>query len=384
ATFTALSYAELSSRYPKAGAAYNYTRFAFGWRVGDMVGWMVLLANVVAVAAVALGFGGYFRDFIDAPRIVIALLLTVVSTAIIYRGVSESATLGGLLGIVEVMGLALVIALGVFKGTRQDFLESPQGLSGILNATTLVFFAYLGFEQVADLAEETKQPAKTIPRAILLSLVISAVFYTLTALAAVSVVGWRDLSASEAPLSLVMERVFGGSTDIVLTTVALVATASTVLLALLSTSRALYGMAAGGSLPKTLAAIHPRRRTPWVAIVIAGAVACPFLALGQIDTVAQLSNFAMLLVFALVNLAAIAVRWKEKQAGDGIFRVPGSLWGVPLLPLVGSGVSAYMMSRIEGDVLAIGSGLVVAGLIVLGVYNVRKDWRAAFSWRDRR
>lgn len=377
AVLTGLSYAELSSMYPKAAAAYEYVRRAFGLRAAFGVGWLVVLSLVVSAATVALGFAGYFADLFQTPRLPVAIGLIAAASLVAFWGIKESAWLAIALTGLETVGLIVVMAVGLPRLGDADLLATATGLAGILQATTLIFFAYVGFENIANLAEEARQPERTIPRAIVLAVGVTTVIYTLVALAAVSTLGWRSLAGSEAPLAEVMRSVMGERAADVLSFLALGATANTVLFMLIVAARVMYGMASAGSLPPALARLHPSRRTPWLAVLVAGMGGAGVALAGDLGVTAQLTNFAIIASFAVVNLALIRLRRRRPEERRP-FRVPLAVGGVPLPALLGAALCAYMLSTIALPVALLGLGLAAAGL---AADDLHRRWEASKARR---
>ena len=271
ASCTGLSYAELSSFIPKAGGEYYYARRALGDLAAFLVSWLLLVGIAVAGAAVALGFAGYLNGMVGVDPIWSACLLVVGTAALLIYGIKQSAWVAAACTVLEVIGLFIVIAVGAPKlGGIDYFATAPSGVSGVLSAAALVFFAYIGFEEIVQLSEETRDATKNIPRAILYSIAITTVLYVLVALCAVSVLGWERLGASESPLADVVAESLGRRAFFGLSVIALFSTANTVLILLMSASRLLYGMAEDGKVPKFLAAVHQtgaaRIRRRWLLL----------------------------------------------------------------------------------------------------------------------
>ncbi len=357
AAFTGLSYAELASMFPRAGAAFEYTRQAFGMRLAFTVGWLMLFSYMISAAAVALGFGGYLSQFLGLAIAAAAVLLIGVACAVLLVGIKETVWVGVLFTGIEVVGLLVVVGVSLRFFGNINYLETPQGFAGLFRATTLLFFAYLGFEQVANLGEEAKDPGRTVPAAIVLAVAVSTVLYLSVAFAAVSVLGWEALSQSDAPLADVVQAATGTRASQAIAAIALFATANTVLFLLLTSSRLMYGMASSGSLPRALGAVHPRRRTPWLATLAASGIAAVFTLLGDIEVVAQTSNFAVLVAFAVVNVALIWLRF-SRPGLERPFRVPLAIAGVPVTAVLGVGFSLFMMANV--GLAALGYGVLIA------------------------
>ena len=315
AALTGFSYARLARMKPKNAPEFQYIGMAFGKTPAFLSGWTMLWATVISSAAVALGFGGYLEHLSGLPHLIGAVSLIIVSSAVVFIGAGESIILSGILTFAAAAGLIFIIVIGVPSFGHTNLLEMPGGISGVLAAAPLVFFAYLGFEAVANLSEEMKSPARDLPKAILLALGISTVIYLLVSISAVSVLGWQGLSGSNAPLAAVASRIFGAKADLLLTLIALAATGNTVLLLLFTSSRAMWAMSCEGALPMTFCVIGEARRTPWFTIIAVGGIASLFVLFRDIEDVAGYTNLATLLVFAGVNAGAIKIFSNNRSSG---------------------------------------------------------------------
>ncbi|HPD09740.1 MAG TPA: APC family permease [Methanoregulaceae archaeon] len=371
ALFTALSYAELSSMFPKSGAEYEYTAAALGEFVAFVVGWLIIFSGIVGAATVALGFGGYLGGLLIIPRLPAAIGLIVVLSVILVVGVRESALLAGLFTVVEGCGLVLVIIAGLPYLGKVDYFEMPLGISGVFTAAALVFFAYMGFEEMVKFSEETTDPERTVPRALMVALAVCTVLYVLVCFSAVSVVGWEGLAASDAPFAAVAVAAWGPGAARLLSVIALFATANTVLLMLLASSRISYGMARSGTLPRPLARVHATRRTPWVAVIVAGIGACIFLFPGDIEFVANVSNFTLFVTFLVVNASVIILRLRDPGRARP-FRVPGRIGPLPVLPFFGIASCLFLFVQLTPEVIGIGTVLAITGCIVALFAGKRK------------
>jgi APA family basic amino acid/polyamine antiporter len=243
-----------------------------------------------------------------------------------------------------------------------DYLEAPGGLSGIFAAAALIFFAYQGFEGIVKLSDETVEPERTIPKALILALIITIILYTLVSISIVSIGGWEAIAGSPNPFAEVAAGIFPGG-YVLFTAIALFATANTALLMLLSSSRILYGMAAKGRVPAVLAWVHPGRRTPWVAIALVRAASILFLLPGKIRDVALIANFTLFITFAVINAAVITLRFTRPDA-HRIYRVPGTIGKVPVPALLGIITCLFFLFQIGTEILLIGLGLVVVSLVI--------------------
>jgi len=371
ALFAGLSYAELTALFPKAAAEYTFVKHAFKNNfLAFIIGWLTAITSMITASTVSLGFGGYFAQFIDLPITLSAILLIGILSIVNFVGIKESAWANTIFAIITAGGLILIIFLGMtFEPTEPiDYFDAPNGITGIILAFVLIFFAFIGFEDMANVAEEVKRPKKTLPRAIILSVVITGVIYILVSLSVVRVINWEELGLSAAPLATVAERALGSEGGIILSAIALFATASTVLITLVAGSRILYGMANNKSLPLSLGKIHSKTKTPWIAVIGILITSVAFAFIGDIVIVANITVFAVVITFAMINLSVIILRYTEPSL-ERPFKVPINIGRFPILPLVGLGVTVYMAIQFELEVMLIGLVIMSAGALFYVIFN---------------
>ena len=359
AGLTGLSYARLSKLRPKDAPEFQFVGMAFRPSLAFLAGWLILWAVVISSSAVALGFAGYLSYLVGTPVIPVAIGLVLACSIVVFMGIGESALLAGILTFVEVAGLVFIVVIGVPHFGEVNIMEMPMGVTGTIGAASLVFFAYLGFEGMANLSEEMKNPQKDLPRAIMLALGISTLLYILVSLAAISVVDWEALGNSDAPLALVASQVLGGRAGTTLTLVALFSTANTVLLLLLGASRAMWAMSCAGALPTVFCVLGEERRTPWLAIIVVGVFASLFTLFGDISDVAEFTNFATLLAFAGVNAAALKI-FNRDSALAGFKRLSLNVF----LPALGLVTAVLLAINTGWRAAAFGGILIAVGLAV--------------------
>jgi APA family basic amino acid/polyamine antiporter len=359
AGLTGLSYARLSRLKPKDAPEFQFVGMAFRPWLAFLAGWLILWAVVISSSAVALGFAGYLSYLAGTPVIPVAIGLVLACSIVVFLGIGESALLAGILTFVEVAGLVFIVAVGVPHFGEVNIMEMPMGVVGTVGAASLVFFAYLGFEGMANLSEEMKNPEKDLPRAILLALGISTLLYILVALSAISVVDWQTLGQSDAPLALVAAQVLGDRAGTTLTLVALFSTANTVLLLLLGASRAMWAMSCAGALPGAFCVIGKERRTPWLAIIVVAFFASLFTVFEDIGQVAEFTNFATLLAFAGVNAAAIKIFSRESSL-SGFKRVFLDV----IMPALGLVTAVLLAINTGWRAASFGGILIAVGLVV--------------------
>jgi basic amino acid/polyamine antiporter, APA family len=368
AFLTALSYAELVGMYPRAGAEYQFLKAAFPkWPMLAFLAGFVIALNAMATSAtVSLAFAGYFRVFLDWPAPLVALALLTVCTVVNIAGLRQATWVSITMIVVEVGGLVLLVVFGLVNGDAAHAITLPRfgDAPGIFAATALVFFVYIGFEDVANFAEEARQPRRDVPRAILISVLVTSAIYLLVIWAVFANLPPAKLAQSDSPLTTVGLQIapWLGHT---LAVTALFATASTALIALVSISRLLFGMARDGSLPKVLARTTAGRRAPWVAALVLYAGACLLLPLGEVGTIASISALGILLVFVTVHAAVIGLRFSA-PAHDRPFRSPWRLGRVPLLPPLGMAISLALITQFKPVVYAVVLGGLALGVVVYG------------------
>ena len=374
ALFAGLSYAELSSLFPKAAAEYVFIKNAFKNNFfAFVIGWLTAITSIITAATVALGFGGYFAEFFKVPIIISAIGLLGILSLVNFIGIRESAWTNTIFTIIEAGGLILIIIIGftVLNPEPVNYAESPSGFAGIAIAFVLIFFAFIGFEDMANVAEEVKNPRKTLPRAIILSVLISGILYILVSLAVVRVVNWEELATSSAPMAMVAERGLGSEAHLVLSSIALFAITNTVLITLVAGSRIFYGMAREKVFPSLLEKIHFKTKTPWIAVLVILITSIGFAFIGDIVIVANITVFAIVITFASVNLAVIVLRYTEPDI-ERKFKVPLNVGKFPILPLFGLGISVYMALQFEIEIILAGMGIIVSGAVFYFFNKKRK------------
>ncbi len=371
ALFAGLSYAELSSIFPKAAAEYIFVKNAFKNNFfAFIIGWLTVITSMITAATVALGFGGYFSEFLNIPIVISAIILIGILSIVNFVGIRESSWTNTVFTIIEATGLILIIIIGFTISDPEpvNYFESPTGFTGIIIAFVLIFFAFIGFEDMANVAEEVRNPKKVIPKAIILSVIISGLIYVLVSLAVVRVINWQDLSLSAAPLADVAERGLGIQGHIIFSGIALFAITNTVLITLVAGARMIYGMARDKSFPNFLTKIHSKTKTPWIAVITIMVVAISFSFIGDIVIVANITVFAVVITFGAINLSVIVLRYTEPDI-ERKFRIPINIGKFPVLPIFGLGISVYMSLQFEIEVILVGFGIIAAGSIYYIIFN---------------
>lgn len=369
ALFTGLSYAELSAMYPYDASEYVYVGRAYGNHALSFTAeWLMVVSEIVAAAAVSLGFAQYFKALFPAPPLFVAMALLGTLTLIAALGIKISLKLNMVLSLVAIAGLLLVIASGVGSIGSVNYTLSASGTSGIVAAAALIFFAYMGFDNIANLSEETKKPRKTLPEGLLIAMALTTVLYVLVGICAVSVVPWQTLASSSAPLALVASFSFGHIAYYVLAIIALLTTFNTALVLLISGSRELYGMSRSGVLPKIIGKVNGRTHTPLFASGLMLVIALMFVQIGSVDTIAEITSAGVLLVFALVNISALHLRRVAPHVHRP-FRSPLSIGWLPISAVIGAVLCLALLTRFSTESLLFGLALPVSGIIVFMIFN---------------
>ena len=337
--FTAFSYAELTSRFPVSAGEAVYVQEGFGRvKLSVLVGLLVAFAGMFSAATISKGFVGYLQLFISMPAAMAIVLVVLALGALAAWGISESVMVAALLTLFEILGLLLILWVGY-----GDLLTLPArldeivggldkgGSTGVLLGAFLAFFAFIGFEDMVNVAEEVKHPRRNLPLAIFISLLVSGALYVSIATVAVLVVAPEDLAASNAPLALVYQQATGRPA-IAIGLISVVAVINGALIQIIMASRLLYGMGRNGWLPAALAYVHPRRQTPIIATAVVAVTIICLALFAPLLTLASLTSLALLAVFALINLALIRIKHRQVP-GSAVRSYP--LW-VPVLGVITS------------------------------------------------
>lgn len=347
AGLTALSFAEMSSRYPRCAGAALYVKEGFNAeRFSLFVGLLVILAGLVSAAALANGFVGYLHQFIDIDRVAVIIIVTCLLGLIAAWGIAESVTIAAVVTVIEVGGLILVITVG-YPGLAEFPERWPElvpdfdgaSISSIYIGSLLAFYAFIGFEDMVDVAEEVKDVKRTLPLAIILTLGITTLLYMLIMVIAVFSVPPEQLASSEAALAFLYEYHTGGESNII-GVIGMFAIINGALIQMIMASRVLYGLSSRGLLPKIFRVVHPDTRTPLFATAVSTTLVLTLALIGRLATLAEMTSVIMLVVFTLVNLAL----WKVKQHDP---KPEGSIIFPAWIPMTGFVVSAaFVLNRL--------------------------------------
>jgi amino acid transporter len=381
ATITAFSYLELVTKYPQAAGAALYAHKAFGIHFFTfIVAFVVMCSGITSASTASQAFAsnlikGFGLDWGKVGIAAIALVFMAGLAAVNLRGVSESVKLNVGLTIVEITGLILVIVVGLWAftqgGDNLDFsriilFENESERStfvAVTAATSLAFFAMVGFEDSVNMAEETKDPVRIFPKVLLSGLTIAGIVYVLVSIIAVALVPIGELTASKTPLVDVVEAAAPGlPIGTLFPFITMFAVSNTALINMLMASRLIYGMARQHVLPPVLGSVHKTRRTPWVAILFTTAIAfglifyvSAFASDSAISVLGGTTSLLLLAVFAMVNIAVLVLRRDVKEAG-GHFKTPTAM------PVIGCIASLYLVTPLSGRP---GTQYLLAGILLL-------------------
>ncbi|MET7358989.1 APC family permease [Streptomyces sp. NPDC005562] len=383
AVLTAASYVELVGKYPKAAGAALYTQKAFKTPfLTFIIAFMVMCSGLSSASAAARAFSGDYLGELtgDAlPPTLVAITFILLLAALNLRGVSESVKANVVLTLVELTGLVIILAIGAYavltgdgEPSRLTEFETGDGtgfalMTGVLGATALGFFAFVGFEDSVNMAEETKDPVRTFPRAIFIGVAVTGTIYVLVALVSSLLVDSKTLEGSSGPL---LEVVKAGGVDFphkLFALIALFAVTNSALINIMMASRLCYGMANERILPRAMGRVLPRRRTPIVGIVFVSLLAIGLVSTGEIEGLGDTTAFLLLCVFAVVNVAVLVLRRDPVEHRH--FRAPtvvpvlGAITALILAsPLADRPAEVYVRA---GVLVAIGVGLWVVNQVVL-------------------
>jgi amino acid transporter len=376
ALLTAGSYAELVTKYPKAGGAAVFAERAYGQPVVSfLVGFCMLAAGVTSAAGLALAFAGdYLATFVDIPTIPAAIGFLALVACLNARGISESVKSNVVMTVIELSGLLLVIIavslmVGGGRGDVSRIAQFPDGTTpalAILGGAIVAYYSFVGFETSANVAEEIRNPSKVYPTALFGALITAGVLYALVGIASATALAPDELSKSSGPLLSVVAASGVGVPDWLFSAVALVAVANGALLTMIMASRLTYGMAEHGLLPPVLGKVLPERRTPWVAIVATTAVAMLLTLVGDLSTLAETVVLLLLFVFISTNVAVLVLR--RDTVDHQHFRV----WTA--VPVLGVASCVLLLTQQSAKVWLFAGVLLMVGavLYVLGRAATRR------------
>jgi len=368
ASFTAFSFAELGSAIPKEGGAYTYAYQLISPFAAFVVGCLWLFAQIVAGAAISLGFASYFVAIFPMFSLkIVAVVAALTLTFLNLVGTKQSTTVNNVLVILKIAVLGLFIGFGIFHFHPQNLSQfSPNGISGILQGAGFIFFAYLGFGRIAALGEEVKNPERNLPLSVLMALVVSVVMYVLTGLTATGLQDYRILAQSGSPLATAAEAT-GNLTLVAAVSVgALIATASVLLTNLIGSSRVAFAMARNGQLPKSIARVSSKFGTPYISVLAMGALLTVLAFALDLKQTVAITSFAILATHLIVNLSAIRLR--KKIPTPAKFKVPYH----PLIPSLGIVSCIILMFSLPPESWSVAAVVIIVSSVLHLLRNKTK------------
>jgi len=319
AAICGLSFGELAARYPESAGEAAYVQAGFRIpQLSALVGFAVAVTGVVSAAAIAVGFAGYLKIFVAVPpELAVAGLLLGLGT-LAAVGVDASVTAAVIMTLIEVAGLILVVFatrahLFTLPEKLPQLLAEPPSPNGVLIGAFLAFYAFIGFEDMVNSAEEVKDPERTLPLSIMAALVASTLLYVVVALIAVLALPVEELAGAEAPLSTLYAQATGNSPWLI-TAISLVAVSNGALVQIVMASRVVYGLSRKGWLPAQLGAVSSRTQTPLLATALVTLVVLVLALLFPIKVLAQATSFIILVIFAIAQLALVALKTRGEPS----------------------------------------------------------------------
>lgn len=345
ALMTAFSYAELSAAFPRAGGEYVYADKAVGRKIARLVGIAIAINGAVSGGAIAIGFAGYFTRLFDIAQWIASAGIIAFIFLINALGVRKSSVANIIATIIEVGGLLFVIYTALPQFGEADYFQLPEGgVNSMLVASALCFYAYIGFEDVVKLSEETKDPQKNIPRALFISSAIVFVIYSAIAILAVSAIPAEQLGETKSPLAAIVSSRFGTAAVTAISIIALFSTSNSILSNMTGSSRVVMEMAhdSRNRVSRFFGYISSRSKAPLGGLAIVAIVMALLSLVGDIKTVALIANFFIHITFIVVNLCVIVLRVKDKDLNRP-FRIPGNIRNIPVMSILGILLTLVMM-----------------------------------------
>ena len=334
--FTAGSFAELTGRFPKSAGEAIYVEGGFGWPwLTRATGGFIVLSAIVAAAAITLGGAGYVVSIIDLPRSSVVVGIVVIMGAVATWGVLESVTFAAIFTVLEIIGLMIIVVAGfwtnpgIISRLPEVFppLTDTVALSAVFTTSLIAFFAFIGFDDVVNLVEETKTPQRDMPRAIIWTLLAATLIYFLVVSVAVLTIPHADLTGTGAPISVLFERLTGLS-PLAISLIAIAATLNGIVIQIIMASRVLYGLGNAGRIPTVFARVNSVTHTPLISTLLVSVLVLLLALFLPIDRLAEMTTQIILIVFVLVNLSLARIKLRRDPAPEGIFIAP--IW-VPVL-----------------------------------------------------
>lgn len=320
ASFNALSSAQLASVYPQSGGTYEYGYRLLNPVFGFSAGWMFLISKLSAAGVVAIGFGNYLHQLVPYFSPITFSIAAVVSLTIAnYFGIKKVGKLNLIIVSITLLSLIYLILGGISDIKPSHFKPfAPFGISGIAESTALLFFAFTGYARIATLAEEVSHPKKTIPKAIIITIVTAVFLYASVSIVSIGVIGTEIMAKSNSPLHKVAESLKSPAIQTVLTLGASTAMLGVLLSQILGISRMMLAMGRRYDLPPIFQSIHPTYRVPYFGVITTGVIILVLTIAGSLEFIVRAATFTILLYYSITNIAALQQPKKEQLYGKSI------------------------------------------------------------------
>lgn len=353
AAFNGLSSAQLAAVYPHSGGTYEYGYRLLNPAFGFSAGWMFLISKLSAAGVVAIGFGSYFYQLVPIfSPLALSLIAVVFLTVANYFGIKKAGALNLAIVSFTLISLLYLVFSGAPAIKRENFEPfAPFGVSGIAEASALLFFAFTGYARIATLAEEVSEPEKTIPRAVIITIISAIVLYAAVSVVAVGVIGTEQMSGSKSPLQLVADALTAPVIRVVITIGASTAMLGVLLSQILGISRMMLAMGRRNDLPPFFERVHQHFRVPHLGIVITGLVIFVLTVVGSFEFILRSASFTILLYYSITNIAAL-----KQPKSQQIYS--------KLVPVLGLAGCIAMSVSLPLQVILSGVGLLLAGFIL--------------------
>ncbi|KOH44261.1 APC family permease [Sunxiuqinia dokdonensis] len=358
AAFNALSSAQLAARYPHSGGTYEYGYRLLNPSLGFSAGWMFLISKLSAAGVVAIGFGSYFYQLVPVGSpLILSLVAVVLLTLANYFGIKKAGYLNLFIVAFTILSLAYLIISGIpsiEKSNFQPFI--PYGFRGVAESAALLFFAFTGYARIATLAEEVEKPEKTIPKAVIITIISAVFLYLAVSLVAVGSIGAERMASSRSPLQLAANDLNTPGIGIGLTLGATTAMLGVLLSQILGISRMLLAMGRRHDLPPLFQRIHTKYKVPHLGILFTGGIILILTLAGTFEFIVRAATFTILLYYGITNISALRQPGKEQLYGKA----------VPALGLAGC---LIMSVSLPGKVISTGIILLAAGFLIRLIFR---------------
>lgn len=358
ATFNALSSAQLARIYPHSGGTYEYGYRLLNPALGFSAGWMFLISKLSAAGVVAIGFGSYFYQLVPVGSpLILSLAAVILLTIANYFGIKKAGTLNLFIVAFTLLSLIYLTLSGIPSFKNQNFTPfAPFGFSGVAEAAALLFFAFTGYARIATLAEEVSEPEKTIPRAVIITIVIAIVLYAAVSVVTIGVIGAEGMAGSKSPLQFAAEKLNAPGIKIIVTLGASTAMLGVLLSQILGISRMMLAMGRRVDLPPLFQAVHKKYRVPDLGIFFTGGVIVALTIVGSFEFIVRAATFTILLYYSITNISALKQPKQDRLYGKAI-------------PAMGLAGCLAMSVSLPLSVILTGIGLLALGFVARIIFH---------------